>query len=270
MPMARANDTSLEYFLAGPAAGQARHQLLLVHGWTYGARMWVRFQAELAAREIRSLAVNQRGMGASPATARDEDHAATQSALDLKALTDELGFDGFTMVGQCQGGLVAMRFLERFPEKVKSLILIASPTKPNPPADRAAFAEWVDRYPETANRAAFEANTLGLSDSERDRLFQDWISIPRPRLRGVRLVETEELAPVLAGVPIPMLYCYGDRDTTLPLSTAFRAYLALPEQQRSLQVFHGAEHMLPCLVPRQLAEVVSRFLDGRTLFEPAT
>jgi hypothetical protein len=53
------------------------------------------------------------------------------------------------------------------------------------------------------------------------------------------------------------------------MKTALDAFQALPEGQRSLHVFHGAEHMLPCLVPRQLAEVVYRFLEERPLYEPA-
>ena len=265
MAIARAGNVNLEYFVAGPDT--AKTTLVLIHGWTYGARMWVRFQAELAERGIRSVSVNARGMGGSDVTPRDEDYTCTQYAIDLKALLDGLGIERYHLIGQCQGGLTALRFLQHYAEPVQSLVLIGAPTRPKNPEDLAAFDDWVERYPATANHAAFEKQTRGLSPSERERLFQDWTSIAKPRLRGSRVIEDEELAPILHEVKIPVLYVCGDQDTTVPLASSLNAFQKLPPERRSLHIFHGAEHMLPCLVPRELADLVNRFLEKKPFHE---
>ena len=96
-------EVELECFFSGPES--AEHTLLLVHGWTYGARMWAPFQSALADHGHRSVAVNCRGAGQSTVTPDDRDYTSTQFALDLKQLVERLGVGRFHLMGQCMGGV---------------------------------------------------------------------------------------------------------------------------------------------------------------------
>ena len=139
-------------------------------------------------------------------------------------------------------------------------MLVASPTRPYPPEDRDAFRQWVEQYPRNVQRADFDRQTSGLPADFRDALFRDYVCIPKARLRGGRLIENQDLSPLMRSISVPALYCYGDRDSIVDHECAMQTFLTLPPEKRSLFVEHGAEHMLPCLVPHVLAGTVSRFL----------
>ncbi len=102
--------------------------LVFVHGGPgYHSRD---FEATLAPRLAAAgffvLVYDQRGQGRS-APAPEGDYRYARYADDLAALLDEAGLPRATLLGHSHGGAIALHFLERHPERVEKIILVAAP-----------------------------------------------------------------------------------------------------------------------------------------------
>ena len=97
--------------------GQA---IVFLHAGIADQRMW-QHQLEHFRSKSRVLAFDRRGFGGSQPT--DEEYSDTN---DLGQLLDELGIDKAHFVGCSQGGAIAIDFTLQYPQRVLSLILVAS------------------------------------------------------------------------------------------------------------------------------------------------
>jgi pimeloyl-ACP methyl ester carboxylesterase len=103
--------------------------LLLVHGFT-GSRDDFREQLPRLASRGRTIALDQRGHGGSSNTGRPESYSFEELVADLAAFIDDLEIDKVDLLGHSMGGMVAMRYALRYPERLRSLILMD--TAPGP------------------------------------------------------------------------------------------------------------------------------------------
>lgn len=94
--------------------------LLMLHGVTLDSRMWVQ-QVNAFAGQYRCLAVDRRGHGRSAPMADGMDAAA-----DLIEVLDHAGADRCHLIGFSLGGMDAVELAGRFPERVRSLLLIGA------------------------------------------------------------------------------------------------------------------------------------------------
>jgi pimeloyl-ACP methyl ester carboxylesterase len=117
-----ANRLDQAVLLAGPEAAPA---VLLVHGLGWDHSLW-RFQvAPLAARGLRVIAPDLRGMGASAKPAASwslDDYVA-----DLAALLDRLGVRRAVLAGFSLGGMIAAAFAIAHPSRTAALFMAAAP-----------------------------------------------------------------------------------------------------------------------------------------------
>jgi esterase len=96
--------------------------LLCLHGITQTAHSWDEVAAELA-QDYRVLCFDQRGHGDSD-WATDGDYSRQTQAADLDALSDTLAVSRFILAGMSMGGINAITFAARHPEKVRALIIV--------------------------------------------------------------------------------------------------------------------------------------------------
>ncbi|HEX8667257.1 MAG TPA: alpha/beta hydrolase [Allosphingosinicella sp.] len=104
--------------------------LVLIHGALTTSHDWLTGPADALAEEHRVTIVDRPGHGRSRrprfvGTPRDQ---AEQIASGL----ERLGIDRATIVAHSFGGLVALAFAERFPERVEGLVLLAPIAFPEP------------------------------------------------------------------------------------------------------------------------------------------
>ncbi len=261
MPMVQAGSVNLEYF----DRGDAEPAVVLVHGYRSSARIWDATQQLLAERGVRSVAISMRGAGASDVTAHAEDYSAFQFGQDLAAAVDALNIDRFILVGHSMGASTVTNFARDHEDRLLALVLLSggalSDGRPIEltPEQQLAWDERIEGYPGNIDRGYWEAEHVGLSEQTRAQLWQDWQTVPPQRMRGIRSTP-RDLQAVLRAISTPTLITFGDRDRTVPPESSVQAYLTLPSEQRSLQVFHGVDHSPNAVIPDRFTGTLARFI----------
>ena len=97
--------------------------LVLVHGFTGSATDWDDVAPSLS-QTRRVIRYDHRGHAESQNLGDDAAYTFDALVADLAALVDALGVDQFDLLGHSMGGIVAMRYALRHPERVRSLVLM--------------------------------------------------------------------------------------------------------------------------------------------------
>ncbi len=104
--------------------------LLLHHGFA-SAKMWKEIYPSIVAAGYRVVVYDRRGYGQSdPGPDFEEfwvsDTFVDENVKDLAELIKALNLDPFSIVGQCEGGVVGMEYAGRFPLHVKALAVAST------------------------------------------------------------------------------------------------------------------------------------------------
>ncbi|MFH9229935.1 alpha/beta fold hydrolase [Streptomyces lydicus] len=110
--------------VAGPPAGRP---VLLLHGFPQTGRVWQRQIAALAAQGYRVVAPDQRGYSPGARPERPEDYHISVLVHDVVAITEELGWAAFDLVGHDWGGAVAWWTADAHPGRVRTLTVVSTP-----------------------------------------------------------------------------------------------------------------------------------------------
>ncbi|MEI6044671.1 MAG: alpha/beta hydrolase [Chloroflexota bacterium] len=104
--------------------------LVFVHGWAGSGEDWRKVVARYVARGESVLVYDAAGFGQSQfeseTMANWADYSLSRYVQDLKALLDAEGIERVRLVGHSWGGVVAMSFAARYPERVEALVPIGS------------------------------------------------------------------------------------------------------------------------------------------------
>lgn len=180
--------------------------VVLLHSLTGNSSHWAA-QLEHLRRSRRAVALDWRGHGRSgvPEVA---DWSAGAMAQDVAAAVDRLGLRRFVLVGHSAGGLIAMFYAARHPERVAGLFLL------DPSGDtRRIPAEMMDPFIAAlkgdgyAQRIEGYWGTIsGMDPTIRERLLVDLRATPRETVVGMfEALRETELEPALAGYHGPRL-----------------------------------------------------------------
>lgn len=220
--------------------------LLLLQGQATPMAGWDPVAADLATR-FRVLRAEQRGTGGSapgPAGEVPADRFTTRAlAADVRAVLDAAGVERAQVVGHSMGGKIAQWLAVDAPERVASLVLLAT---------SAGAGDGVPRDAE-AHRLL-----LGGDPADRRRLFfaDDWaaahpdavraffaLDAGRPVLRALyRASTTHDALAVLRRITAPTLVVHGTQDRLAALASAERIAAEVPGA--ALVAVPGAGHGL--------------------------
>ena len=110
--------------VAGPPGGRP---VLLLHGFPQTGLVWRRQIAALAAHGYRVVAPDQRGYSPGARPQRPEDYRMSLLVDDVVAITEELGWAAFDLVGHDWGGAVAWWTADAHPGRVRTLTVVSTP-----------------------------------------------------------------------------------------------------------------------------------------------
>ncbi len=154
--------------------------VLAIHGISSHRKLWNWLRAE--SPDLTLVAPDLRGRGDSVDVAGTS--TVPQHALDMVAVLDHLGLDRVHVIGMSMGGFVAVELATRFPERVKSLVLVdggfpmARPAGLTEESVDAMFADRVARLGRTFTPEEFTqqfAATAPMLDAG-DPLLQDYLA----------------------------------------------------------------------------------------------
>ncbi len=196
--------------------------LVLAHGFTGSARDWAGVVDELA--ELRHVVtVEHRGHGASTNTGDEATYTFDHLVTDLGGALDGLGLDRIDLLGHSMGGIVAMRYALRHPERLRSLILMdtgAGASADNPSAGfmRAGFGlareGGMARVLETLER--FIPDDEG-GKQTREQLAHNYAAMDVAAFLalGEELLTHPSILDRLGALTVPTTVLVGEHDTGL-------------------------------------------------------
>jgi pyruvate dehydrogenase E2 component (dihydrolipoamide acetyltransferase) len=248
----------IQYLKVGEGEGPP---IVLLHGFGGDINIWV-FNQEALAAEHTVYALDLPGHGGS---AKDVGEGDLDSFVEVVAdFLDEMGVEKAHLVGHSMGGGIAGSFALAYPDRVESLVLIAS----------AGLGEEInDDYIEgfiAANRRKEMKNVLGMLFADPDlvnrQLIQDVMKFKRmdgvdEALRAVadKVFPDGKQAdvPDLSGVEVPILAIWGREDNIVPHSHAEN----LPEHAR-VEVLDDTGHMPQMEAAGKVNRLIGESLDG--------
>jgi pyruvate dehydrogenase E2 component (dihydrolipoamide acetyltransferase) len=250
---------TLQYLKIGEGE---RSPVLLLHGYGGDINIWVFNQETLAEVGRTVYALDLPGHGQS---SKDVGEGNLGSFVDAVAgFMDEMGIEKAHLVGHSMGGALAGSFALAHPDRVASLVLIASAG-----LGEEINAEYIEGFI-AANRRREMKNTLGLLFANPDLVTRDLVNdvLRFKRMDGVdeALRATADKVfpegkqadlPDLSGLDTPILAIWGQVDQICPVSHSEN----LPDGAR-VEILEDTGHMPQMEAAGQVNRLIEEFLDG--------
>ena len=266
MAYAKINGVNLNYELHGDTG----EPLVLVHGYTGDITDW-RHQLPAFSQSHRVLIVDNRGHGASDAPADRDAYAIQHMAADVQALTRELGFDRFHLLGHSMGGAVVQEIALESPERLLSLTLYGTAdgfgeTFQNPVMQ--AWRDWRFRVAEEQGMHAVSQVTSPFPPPP--HMPAERLEETRARLAAMSvdafigawngLSEWQGTHDRAANIGLPTLVIWGDLDTGFIIEASKRLANAIPKAETAVipECGHSPQFERPPLFNAALAGFLDR------------
>jgi proline iminopeptidase len=266
--------------------------VIVLHGGPDFDHTYLLPELDRVARHARLVYYDQRGRGRSADGVRPEDVTLASEMSDLDALRRSIGAESVGLIGHSWGGLLAMEYAARHPDRVTRLILLN--TAPASHADWTSLRERlpsmrapgeVNRMREIAATSAYRAGDLG-AEAEYYRVHFH-VTVRDPELletivarlrvhfdpRRVLIAraiedrlneETSKLAgydliPRLAAIDTPTLLIHGE-DDMIPIDLVGHIADSMPAA--TISALAGLGHFAFAENPDLVADRITRFLAG--------
>jgi 3-oxoadipate enol-lactonase len=229
--------------------------VLLLHEGVVDSRIWDGVVPHLAG-ELRVIRYDQRGYGKSPAWTRPY-----SPVDDLLSVVDAAGVERAALVGASRGGRIALEVALERPERVSALVLVGSGLSGHPleldvtPEQEARWASAEAAADYTAMAELDMEFWAPLGTDERLRTM--FVDNARASNSDDPAVEIEA-APRLSEIRVPTLVVTGARDVAAMTEVGDLLHREIADAERA--VIEDADHMIPWRSPRQLSDLILRFL----------
>lgn len=246
--------------------------VIFLHGIGGDGASWLPELEALSGR-CRAVAWDMPGYGGSPALP-EMTFPALAAALD--DLLGKLGVARVHLVGHSIGGMVALEFAARFPERVAGLVLYATS-----PAFGKADGDWQRDFlkarlaPLDAGRRMAELAPSIVESLVGDNPDKQGIArataamerVPEEAYRAaLQCLVTFDRRDALAGITAPTLVLAGEKDDNAPATMMERMAGKIPGAR--FQVIPGAGHLAHFERPAAFRAALDAFLD-RTITQGA-
>jgi pimeloyl-ACP methyl ester carboxylesterase len=260
MPVTEINGISLYYDIQGFG-----EPVFLMHHGFGCAKMWDKIVPKLVENGYKTICYDRRGFGQSDPGAGFEDFYVSdrlraESVAELESLRDWLGIDSFHVVGQCEGGVVAVDYAAAYPHRVKTVAI--SSTLCHSHTDMAAFN--ASKFTKTFEQLAPDLQTkfIDWHGERAERFFNQF------RLFGGTYGKAAfDLRPTLSQVNCPALVLYPDRSFLFEVEQGVDFYRHLPKGE--LAVLPDCGHNTYDEQPDEYASHMINFLARHRFGEEA-
>ena len=259
--------------------------MIMLHGFGVSGHMFDEFADRMQDR-YRLIALDQRGHGDSD-WAEDGDYSRDSFVEDLEAFRKELGIERFILVGHSMGGLNAVTYANRYPQRARALVLVdVGPESAKEGVDNIVrFTRGPDElefeeFVELAHRFNQRRTLENIRERMRHRLkptengkftwkFDKRFRQPESGLRIGSEAGNDDSWSLFRAIRVPTLLIRGAESDVLSQEVADRA--ATEMNRARLVVIPGAGHSVPGDNPDAFTEAVTEFLGDleRGDFEPA-
>lgn len=238
--------------------------IIFLHGVTDSWRSFGHLLPFLPQR-FHALAVTQRGHG--EADKPDDGYLMSDFAADLAAFMDTVGVEAAVIAGSSMGSSVAQRFALDYPERVRSVVLMAAFHSFHDKPELVEFADKViGQLVDPIDRSVaqeFQESTLAkpIRPAQLDTFVSESMKVPAHVWRAIFNGIISDDAPIEPDrVKTPTLIVWGDQDAYCPRSDQEMLMAAFPNSR--LIVYHGHGHATHWEDPVRVARDIVAFVDG--------
>jgi proline iminopeptidase len=236
----------------------AGRPVIVLHGGPDFDHRYLLPELDRLSDQVHLVYYDQRGRGRSGIGVRSEDVTIASEMADLNELRRHLGFASVAVLGHSWGGLLAMEYATRHPDRVSQLILMN--TAPATAAGWEAQRDHLHRLRTPIELQQMQA--IAASDAFRSGEID-------AEMAYYRLFFRHALAPELIDPIVDRLRAHltaedvrrarAIEDRLYDETAASRDYDLLP-RLRALNVptlvLHGAQDFIPAVVAAQIAEAI--------------
>lgn len=251
MPVADIDGINLYYEIQGHG-----DPIVLLHHGFGCAKMWDKIAPALVQHGHKTIAYDRRGFGRSEEGVDFlgfyvSDRVRPESVSELESFRHWLGVDSFHIVGQCEGGVLAVDYAAQYPHRVKSVMI--SSTLCYSSVDMATF-----------NAAKFTKDFQELDPDLRTKLLSWHGERTEPFFSQFRQFGGEygrdffDLRTTLSSVSCPTLVLYPDRSYLFEVEQGVALYRQLPKGE--LAVLPNCGHNTYEEQPEEYVAHVANFL----------
>ena len=256
----------------------ARETMVFVHGWAGSRLDWLPLVEHYHAQGFTCLIYDAPGFGESQfdnsKIAHTADFSLERYTQDLLALLDELGLEGVRLIGHSWGGVIAMEFAARYPERVSNLVVIGAAYF-DPKNLLHLLFKWISwlmawlivlikpllrRSARVRQFSVRRYTYRPLSPAEGDAIMNDVISSDNRALVQTLLagyeVDFKQLCPAIS---VPVMYLGGQRDVVAPLQFV-KPFVELTPNAKYADLA-DCGHFPMQEMPNRLIEILDRFWD---------
>ncbi len=246
----------VHYFVGGK--GQP---LLLIHGLGSRSEDWTPEMPDYAKKGFRVYAIDLLGCGR---TDHPDIAYTIQEQVELvQGFMEALHLQKTDVIGWSMGGWIALKFATEHPENVRRLVVM----------DSAGLSFKTGLTPQV-----FEPRTIPQLQQLEELLVPHPHQLPdffnhallRAMEKNFRVVH-RTVASMLTGkdlldghlrqLEVPVLIQWGEQDTLIPESVAFRMHQAI--RQSVLELYSGCGHIGPATCASRMVPRVIDFLDSK-------
>lgn len=246
---------------------KAGKPIIFIHGFPFDHTMW-KPQIEALKQDFRVISYDVRGHGASDVG--ESPYRLDGFVEDLIAILDALRIAKVTVCGLSMGGYIALRAVERYPNRFESLVLCDTRSTADTEEGkkrRLLTAELVKKslvpsYAEESVKALFSAKTMAekkeIVDLVKDMIrgnTVDGIVFTLSALAG-----RTDTTPALKQMALPALILTGEEDNITPPSDARAMAAVLPNAR--LYLIPQAAHLSNLENPQYFNEKLTAFLNS--------
>ncbi|MFH1423842.1 MAG: alpha/beta hydrolase [Candidatus Nealsonbacteria bacterium] len=235
--------------------------ILILHGWGIGSKTWARVKKELEWRGCEVFVPDLPGFGGNPAPERP--WAIDDYADWVKDYCDKNNLSQVFLLGHSFGGGIAVKFINRYPEKIKRLILVAPAL-----VREKTYKYYIALALAKAGKLFFSVPGLSYFQPLARKILysllgsKDYYKLETEKTLMMKdtfkKVISEDLRPFLKNIKVPTLLIWGKKDNMTPFK-----YTNLINREISTLRFEAVangEHILNLQNPELLVEKVVKFI----------
>ena len=230
--------------------------LLLHHGFGC-SKMWKDIYPSLVVKGYRVIMYDRRGYGQSERGPDFEeyyvdDNFRTASIKELAILMEIINIDSFHLIGQCEGGVIAIDYADKYPDQINTII-----TSSTQCYNKLSMPEF--------NKLKFGKPFQDLEPDLRQKLIhwhgKDYAKSSYNLFRkygGAYGKGFFDLRGLLPSITCPTLVLYPDRSSIFDVDQAVSFYRHLPKGE--LAILPNCGHNTYENQPKEYTELILNFL----------
>ena len=257
-------------------SGEADLPLVVcLHSLFLDGRMFDGFAAAAAGR-FRIVRPDFRGQGRSTPATEDLIDMDT-CARDVEGVFEGLGLGPAHLLVQSMGGDVGFRFAALRPDLVRSMVVLGSSARNEPPDQLAQFRKWVDdvgergfvddilettmeiMFGETTRKDPAQRDARPVAVTHRGRAAH------AAARHECRVIERGSVVDLLPGITVPVLVVSGEEDLPRPPEWADEVVAGLPNAElfRLQGIGHSPTLEAPEVVEQRILEFLAKVESER-------